>query len=410
MLLAAFFETLLSAFTYSAEAGIGRLREKYPHAEKSIEHWEPRWERLHGILIAFAVFSKAASVWFFCLNFIHGHELSDLIIIAATGVYILLFMLTLKILPKVLSHTYADLLSVRSLSFVGGLATIFFFISIPVAFIERTLLHRAYNRIDDEHRPSTEDEIKNLVDDPEGVELEEEEREIIRSVFEFGDTVTREIMSPRVDIIGLDDALSVSEAIDEIKDAHYSRFPVYHESVDDIRGSVHVKELLRYLRSNHGNEPLPTLLKTKPLYVPESMPINDLLKLLQAEQNQMAIVVDEYGGTAGLVTIEDIIEELVGEIDDEYDQQEEMLRVQSDGSFMVDARMPLDEVNEALETNILERDEYDSIGGYIFHTLGRIPKSGEQLEANDCTITIQTASPRQLHKLRIIKAPKESDR
>ena len=241
-----------------------------------------------------------------------------------------------------------------------------------------------------------------MVEQTDDEDLEEEEREIIKSVFEFGEKVSREIMTPRVDIIGLEDDLSVSQCIEQIKDANFSRFPIFHETMDDIRGTIHVKELLRCLNDKKGSQNISSLLKKKPTFVPESMPINDLLKLLQEQQTQMAVIVDEYGGTAGLVSIEDIIEELVGEIEDEFDEQDTKVQALPDGSFLIDARLPVHEVNEQLNLNIPEQDEYDSAGGFVFHELGRIPNIGEVITSADCDIIIHNATARQLIDLKIV--------
>ena len=142
-------------------------------------------------------------------------------------------------------------------------------------------------------------------------------------------------------------------------------------------------------------------------YVPESMPIDDLLKKLRTEQHQSCIVVDEYGGTAGLVTMEDIIEELVGEIEDEYDTAESNFVKLTDGSWVVDAKTPVVEINQRLKLSLLEREDYDSVGGYLFHRLGRIPTNGERIESDDHDIVIRSATDRQIGQLRII--PRTSD-
>ncbi|MEM7394987.1 MAG: hemolysin family protein, partial [Verrucomicrobiota bacterium] len=182
----------------------------------------------------------------------------------------------------------------------------------------------------------------------------------------------------------------------------YSRFPVYHETSDHILGIVHIKDLHNRVRQDESAMPITRLLKEVP-FVPESMPINDLLKMLRAEQTQMAVVVDEYGGTAGLVTMEDIIEELVGDIQDEHDNEETMVQRLSDDSFVLDAKMPVDEINQLLSLDIPESEEYESVGGYLFQELGRIPRPGEILEKELYSITITQANSHQLQKVRIQK-------
>ncbi|HSR88216.1 MAG TPA: hemolysin family protein, partial [Pontiella sp.] len=232
-------------------------------------------------------------------------------------------------------------------------------------------------------------------------ELEEEEREIIRSVFEFGETVAREIMTPRIDISGIKDTLNVDQCISQIKESRHSRFPVYHENIDDVVGVVHVKDLLRLVAESKGETPITQLAKRID-FVPETMPLNDLLQLMKKSRSQIVLVVDEYGGTEGLVTMEDVIEELVGEIEDEYDLEEKEYHRRPDGSIMVKARMPIDELNEALDARLPESEEYDSLGGYVYSELGRIPKIGETLEASGYTLRVHAATQRQIEIIHMI--------
>jgi CBS domain containing-hemolysin-like protein len=216
-------------------------------------------------------------------------------------------------------------------------------------------------------------------------------------------------MIPRVDMEGIEDTETIETGVEHIKDSSYSRFPVYHDSMDDILGIVHVKDLLRLLSEQRGNQRIINVAKPLP-FVPESMPINDLLQLMRTEQAQLAIVVDEYGGTAGLVTLEDVIEELVGEIRDEYDSEEKSFQRLSDGSAILQARVLVEDANEALDIHIPTSEEYDSLGGYIFHSLGRVPRPGETVSGRDFCITIQAANVRQIHTIRIQRQQPDADR
>jgi len=314
-----------------------------------------------------------------------------------TGLFLLslVYMLFARIVPHVLSESYADRISLASLPLVGGLTLAMYVFVWPLQFVEEHLLRHAMSTSDEEDRPSTEDEIKSLIEETDEEDLEEEEREIIRNVFEFGDTVTREIMTPRIDISGIKDSLTVNECIERVKESRHSRFPVYHENIDDVIGIIHVKDLLKISADDEGRTPINQLVK-KIDFIPETMPLNDLLQLMKNSRAQMVLVVDEYGGTEGLVTMEDVIEELVGEIEDEYDLKEKELRRRPDGSVMVKARMPIYELNEELGAKLPESDEYDSLGGYIFSKLGRIPTAGETLETPTFTLRIHSASQRQI--------------
>lgn len=396
------FATLFSAYTLTGQVGVRRLAEKYPKAEHRLTHWAPRWDVIRFSLMLCSVLSQIGVVVFALLPMVPTGDRSVLPFIFTLVVTTLCLALVFHVLPRALSRNYADRISVASLPAASLLTRLLFPLAWPVASMAH-LLHRVFQEgADEEDRPSTEEQIRSAVNRASLEELEEEERQILESVFDFGETVTREIMTPRVDIQSLEDTETVMRCADEVKDSPHSRFPVYHESLDDVRGMVHVKDLLRLIRDGKEKELVGRVVKGVP-FIPESMPINDLLTLLRSEKSQSAIVVDEYGGTAGLVTMEDILEELVGEIMDEYDKEDARIHQLSDGSAILDARTPVYEVNELLDVRIPENEDYDSAGGFVFHELGRIPRPGEVVQGDGYEITIQTASPRQLHTLRILK-------
>jgi putative hemolysin len=398
--------TLASIFTslrFTGDAGLPRLIEREGRQTKRLLFWQHRWPLLCKTARLLLTLTALATFIFFYL------ALKDCEMwFMATSLFLLslIYMLVARVIPHVLSESYADRISLAALPLIATLTLLLYIFVWPMQFIEDRLLHHAMSASDDEDRPSAEDEIKSLIEETDEEELEEEEREIIRSVFEFGDTVTREIMTPRIDISGLRDALTVSECIDLVKESRHSRFPVYHENVDDVIGMVHVKDLLRLCASGETDTPISQLVK-KIGYVPETMPINDLMQLMKKTHAQMVLVVDEYGGTEGLVTMEDIIEELVGEIEDEYDLKESELHRRPDGSIMVQARMPIYDLNEELHARFPESDEYDSLGGYIFSKLGRIPAIGEAIDTPAYTLRIHTATPRQIKVVHMTSKPTE---
>ncbi|HOP55281.1 MAG TPA: hemolysin family protein [bacterium] len=250
-----------------------------------------------------------------------------------------------------------------------------------------------------------EDEIKTLVDlgEEEGV-IEEEEKEIIEGVFEFSETLAREVMVPRVDIVALDVNSSFDEAIDTINMSGHSRIPVYDETIDNIVGIIYAKDLLKFFGLKNP-PPLRSIMRA-PYYVPETKPIDELFREMRAQKVHMAIIIDEYGGTAGLVTIEDILEELVGEIMDEYDINEEAMieRVALD-EIIVDGRMNLEELNEILGVE-LPAEETDTLAGFVYDHISHIPKPGEEFEYNGVIIRVEEVRGRRITKLRIKKAIK----
>jgi CBS domain containing-hemolysin-like protein len=248
----------------------------------------------------------------------------------------------------------------------------------------------------------TEEEIKTLVDigEEEGI-IEEEEREIIEGVFEFSETLAREVMVPRVDIVALDVNSTFEEAIDTINMSGHSRIPIYEETIDNIVGILYAKDLLKYFGLKNP-PPLKAIMRS-PYYVPETKPIDELFREMRAQKIHMAIIIDEYGGTAGLVTIEDILEELVGEIMDEYDINEEsMVKEIAPDEIIVDGRMNLEELNEMLGVN-LPAEETDTIAGFVYDHISHIPKAGEEFEYDGVLIRVEEVRGRRITKLRIKK-------
>ena len=226
---------------------------------------------------------------------------------------------------------------------------------------------------DTDEQTVTEEEIRMMVDvgEEKGI-IEKEEREMINNVFEFNDTVVSEIMVPRTEIYAVDMNLSISKVIEEITnddDFRYSRIPVYEETIDDIKGIVYIKDIL--LSTKNKNVKIKNLVK-EAYYVPETKPLNELFNELRKNRKQIAIVVDEYGGTAGVVTMEDILEEIVGEIYDEYDEVEKIYEIIDELNFRLSGSMSIYDVEKVLDTQIPEGD-YDTLSGYLVEVLGRIP-------------------------------------
>jgi len=210
--------------------------------------------------------------------------------------------------------------------------------------------------------------------------LDEEERELIEQVIEFGDTICREVMVPRPDMLAVSDQLPVVEVLDLALTAGRSRVPVYGEGIDDITGVAYVKDMIRASRAGHESVAVKHYCRV-PFFVPETKKISALLSVMRTRNSHLAVVIDEYGGTAGLVTLEDVLEELVGEIVDEYDREDAMVEILSDGLIRVQARMAIDEVDELLGVQLPQGD-WDTIGGLMFHLLGHVPFEGESTKTN----------------------------
>ncbi len=232
-------------------------------------------------------------------------------------------------------------------------------------------------------------------------------REMARQLDEFPEKTVKEVMVPRIDVFCLDIETSRGEVIEKVTQRGHSRVPVYSGTIDDIRGILYVKELLT-LDTANGEEPIPEEFLHEPVFVPETKLIGKLLAQFQATKNQIAIVVDEYGGTAGIVTIEDILEEIVGEIEDEFDEGEQLIHKLDNGSFLVDARCDIEEVNEAVGC-ILPDEDYESLGGFIIAELGHIPKPGEVIENGGYRLEVIEATPRRIRTVRLAPKPESKE-
>jgi CBS domain containing-hemolysin-like protein len=224
--------------------------------------------------------------------------------------------------------------------------------------------------------------------------IETEERELIHSIFQFGDTVVREVMLPRTDMVAVEADATVDEAIATAIGAGKSRLPAYEGTYDDIVGLVFLKDLVARSAEGEGAEPVRASLRSAHI-VPESKRVAELLREMQTEKFHMAIVVDEYGGTAGLVTMEDLLEEIVGEITDEYDVAEPVVEKLANGVLRVPGRTPIDEVNELLDAD-LPQDEWDTVGGLVFNTLGHVPIEGECLRVDGLEFCAERVQGRRI--------------
>lgn len=233
--------------------------------------------------------------------------------------------------------------------------------------------------------------------------LEANERAMIHSIFEFGDTAVHEIMVPRIDIIGVEENISLEELTQLIKSKGHSRIPLYNEGLDNILGIIHAKDLLQITFNGKGGKPELKRLARPAYFVPETKKLHHLLKEFQKEKQHMAIVVDEYGGTAGLVTLEDVIEEIVGEIQDEYDREPPLYKKVDEKSFLVNAKIDLHELNEHLEMNLPTEGEYDSLGGFIFSLTGYVPEENEIVNYKNHTFLIKKVDRNRIVRVKLTR-------
>ena len=324
-----------------------------------------------------------------------------------------------ELVPKSLALTYTERLALGLSGFIDLmlrlLSPVVAILTVSTSTISQLL---GAGRVD-ESQMSTE-ELKILVErgGEQGI-LEAEEEQMINAVIELGERRVHEVMVPRIAIVSLPATATFEEAIEKVVEEGHSRIPVYNETIDEIIGILYAKDLLPFLKTSDQPRPeLRSLLRT-PVYVPESMSIDDLLHELQRRKVHIAIVLDEYGGTAGLVTIEDLLEEIVGEIQDEYDVEEPMIVRLSDEEARVDGRAAIDDIEELFGTQLglEDEDEYDTVGGLIYHRIGGIPAPGDEVEVDGLRLTVESTDGRRVGKVLVVRQapaageqPDEADR
>lgn len=246
---------------------------------------------------------------------------------------------------------------------------------------------------------ASEEEIRELVDDTP--ELADDEKRMIQDIIDLGDTHASEICTPRVDVMLVEDTETAHAALERMRGTGYSRLPVFHESIDDIVGIVHYKDLIGPLMDGSIDEPVSKFMY-EPMFIPETKDVIPLLGEMQAAHQQMAIVVDEYGGTEGLVTIEDIVEEIVGEIGDEFDIQGDIITVVEPGVWRVDGRFPVEDAVE-LAWPVEESDDYETIAGWLIGTLDSVPDTGDVVELGGFKFTIEKMRRSRISTIKVEK-------
>ena len=272
------------------------------------------------------------------------------------------------------------------------------------------IVSKIFGVSENEEEIVTEEEIRMMVDvGEEKGTIDQEEKTMINNVFEFNDKIVSEIMVPRTEIYALDMNLTIAEAIEELTEEFtYSRIPVYEETIDQIKGIVYIKDIL--LSTSKKNTKIKKLIR-EPYFVPETKPVNELFDELRKNRTQIAVVVDEYGGTSGIVTMEDILEELVGEIYDEYDEVEDIYQEIDENTYLLSGSMAIYEVEGLLNVEI-EDGDYDTLSGYLIEILGRIPSEKEKkivINTPDVTYEVQKIKDKRIDKVKAIKVHSGED-
>lgn len=320
----------------------------------------------------------------------------------AFGIVTILLLLFGEITPKTFAAHHAERLSVLAARPVQWVSVLLSPIIRLLSLVTNLFARPLGGRVRPDAPMVTEEEIQILVrmGEEQGV-LEQEEREMIHSIFEFGDTVVREIMVPRVDMVAVEADEPVEALLDIVRTHGHSRIPVYDDTVDQIVGLVHVKDLLADRREGRLEGKARDFVRP-PYFVPDTKRLDELFKEMRRKKVHMAIAVDEYGGTAGLVTIEDLLEEIVGPIQDEYDTEEPPIKVLSDHVALVDGAVHLEDVNAALGIE-LPAGEVDSVGGFVTSLLGHVPTQGERAEYEGVQFSIERVDGHRIAQVRVTR-------
>jgi len=402
LMVAAAKESLLHTF----------LLRFYPQREQMEPGFRPTLELFHSIprlqtsldlIKSLTRFLAAglASYWsylFFAGSIVH---------IMGTAILVSIFVFWCEWLVEQSVSGRVDVWAVRMTPF----ARLLVFLMTPLVVFP-LWLSKALNLFPEDDRQVTEEELKTLVDaGQQGGILEQGVSHLKNRIDHFPLTLAREVMVPRTDMLSLEVATPLDQAIDSLLAAGHSRVPVYEENVDHIIGLLYSKDLLRIWRAGNHLQSLRSLLRPA-YFVPEAIKIDVLLREMQKKRIHMAIVVDEYGGISGLVTLEDIVEEVVGEIRDEFDQGEELLSQKvGEGEYMFLGRIDLDDFNEIMGSHI-PKDETDTLGGYIYKRLGRVPANGASIQVGYVLLTVEEVEGRRIRKVRaklIANTPDEEE-
>lgn len=360
---------------------------------------------LTSVLIANTVINISIAV--ICIKLTQSFNLDNIpkyiiwiIEIFFVGLLILLFG---EILPKRLAVR-------KSLKFakVSYIPLVFFLkIITPLAFVINLIINliiALFPFIKKEKVFDSEEELKMVTElgEEEGT-IQEEESDMIQSVLEFDNKMLREIMTPRVDITAISSKSNLDDLMDLIKEKKYSKIPLYDDNVDKIKGIIYAKDILPYLIGSRSKDIKISSFCKEALFVPENKPIDDMLDEFKQKKTQIAIVVDEWGGTAGLVTVEDIVEEVLGEIRDPYDIEKDLFTKLDEDNYIFDAKIGIYDVEEELNVNFPEDRDYDTLGGYIFFQLEKIPKKGESVDFNSWNFEVLSIIDNRIQKVKAKK-------
>ena len=391
---------LLSAFFSSSETAYFNLRKHRGNFSNKVKNIINEPEKLLVTILTGNTFVNIAlgSLAAIVTHHYFGDSSSAILFeVLIVSIIILIFG---EILPKIIalhnSEKLAELFKVP--------VKILLFLFTPFVYVSKiftkipSLLQMNKEKIFD-----SEEELKILTEigEKEGT-LQEEESDIIQSIFDFKDKHVREIMKPRVDMVAIESSSTIDDVMDLISIKQFSKIPVYKENIDKIVGIIYAKDLLPYLMGSRPNISIVKLARA-PFFVPETKEIDDLMEEFKNKKMNIAIAVDEWGGTSGLITLEDIVEEVLGEIQDPYDTDQSLIFKQKDRSMIIDAKITIYDLEEEIEIEFPEEREYDTLGGFILQSVGNIPKVEEEINYNQYKIIVKSIDGNRIDKIHLIK-------
>ena len=416
IIMSAYFSGTETALTALSEVKSEIMKDKYPFVAPVLKRWKENPSlilssllvgnnivNILGALLAGKIASRLL------LNS-YGQTVADATAVAVMTLFVLIFG---EVTPK----TFAKLMPERWLFPALLLFRIFSWILLPFAFVLSKFAGWVVKFMggETEYSEMTQNEIEYMIQkgSDEGVFEQEEQGELLTSVIEFKDTLVKEIMTPRTDSNFLEVDTTIAEAMEKIEEWGHSRIPVYEDSVDNIKGILYVKDLAMLITKDKSvlNDNILSVARTGVFYVPETQKINETLKKMRAEGNHLGIVVDEFGGTSGIITLEDVLEELVGEIRDENDKDEKQFEKIGDNVILVDAHISISDLEEELDIKLPDDGEYNSLGGFIVSENGEVPQTGFVLKYENYEFKVVESNEKNILKveIRILDPEKESE-
>jgi CBS domain containing-hemolysin-like protein len=396
-LLLALMSAAEQTFLSITEAQVRRLKEREDRrADRVLDYIRRPHHVIVTTIIATGVFSAGAILCFLLLVSRTAAVDPPRLLVGGllAGLFLSVFA---RAVPRARVSLHPELSAFRLVRVYAVVETLFR----PLTWLVRKLLGRVAD--DPKSELVAVAEFKAVTEEDDTTpRLQDEKRELIHSIFEFGDTTAKEVMVPRIDMIMAEAGTPRSDVLKLIEENGHSRIPVYDGSVDEIIGAVHVKQLVRNGKVDASEIPVRELVRPV-IFVPETKKIDELLQESQQTKSHLAIVVDEYGGTSGMVTLEDVIEEIVGEIEDEYDTQETLVEPLPDGTWRVAAKIDIDDLNEEMNLN-LPTENSDTLGGFIYELVGKVPSQGEAVEYQNLRFVIDRVHRQRIMRVRIQKA------